>query len=52
MVNHFKIRKLRNFTMKTFALAAIAGLAAAEMTAEMSAYMDYISTHAKSYANM
>jgi len=38
--------------MKTFALAAIAGLASAEMSAEMTSYMNYISQHAKSYANM
>ena len=38
--------------MKTFALAAIAGLAAAEMSAEMTTYMNYISQHAKSYENM
>ena len=38
--------------MKTFALAAIAGLAAAEMTAEMTNYMNYISQHEKSYENM
>jgi len=38
--------------MKTFALAAIAGLASAEMSAEMTSYMNYISQHAKSYENM
>ena len=38
--------------MKTFALAAIAGLASAEMSAEMTSYMNYISQHSKSYENM
>ena len=40
--------------MKTFAFAAIAGLAAAEyqMSTEMTAFMNYISQHAKSYENM
>ena len=38
--------------MKTFALAAIAGLASAEMSAEMTTYMNYISQHSKSYENM
>jgi hypothetical protein len=38
--------------MKTFAFAAIAGLAAAEMTAEMTNYMNYISKYEKSYDSM
>ena len=38
--------------MKTFALAAIAGLASAEMSADMTSYMNYISQHSKSYENM
>ena len=38
--------------MKTFALAAIAGLASAEMSADMTTYMNYISQHSKSYENM
>jgi cathepsin L len=38
--------------MKTFAFAAIAGLAAAEMTAEMTNYMNYISQYEKSYDSM
>ena len=38
--------------MKTFALAAIAGLAAAEMSSEMTGYINYISKHEKSYENM